>query len=123
MTWAVVEIMGHRTRAGLISDITIGGATMLRIEHPTRAGHTGEDPLEEFYAPTAIFSIRPCSQDEAISVAAWAWAAPPALVAQPLPHELEAMVDVMVDDDEAERAEAERAEQDDEDDLDIGVPW
>jgi hypothetical protein len=71
--FAVVELMGHRTRAGAISDATMGGATLLRIEHPTRADHTGEDPLAEFYAPAAIFSIRPCSEDEAAKVAAWSW--------------------------------------------------
>lgn len=82
--FAVVEIMGRRTRAGMISDATIGGATMLRIEHPTRADHTGEEPLTEYYAPTAIFAIRPCSPEEATTVAGWAWAAPldrPALAA------------------------------------------
>lgn len=72
--YGVVELMGHRTRAGAISDAQMGGATLLRIEHPTRADHTGEEPLAEFYAPAAIFSIRPCSADEACKVAAWAWA-------------------------------------------------
>lgn len=28
-------------------DATIGGASLLRIEHPTRADHGGEDPLAE----------------------------------------------------------------------------
>ena len=75
--YAVVEIMGRRTRAGRISDATIGGATLLRIEHPTRPDHTGEEPLTELYGPTAIFAIRPCSIDEATAVAGWAWAGPP----------------------------------------------
>ena len=72
--FAVVELMGHRTRAGAISDATMGGATLLRIEHPTRSDHTGAEPLAEFYAPAAIFSIRPCSEDEATKVAGWSWA-------------------------------------------------
>lgn len=72
--FAVVELMGHRTRAGAISDATMGGATLLRIEHPARADHTGAGPLAEFYAPAAIFSIRPCSEEEATKVATWAWA-------------------------------------------------
>jgi hypothetical protein len=72
--FGIVEIMGHRTRAGAISDAQMGGATLLRIEHPTRVDHTGAEPLAEFYAPAAIFSIRPCSEDEATKVAAWAWA-------------------------------------------------
>lgn len=63
--YAVVELMGHRTRAGMVSDAQMGGATLLRIEHPTARDHTGEEPLTEYYAPSAIFSIRPCSQEEA----------------------------------------------------------
>lgn len=50
---AVVEIMGRRTRAGLISDATIGGATLLRIEHPSERGADGE-PLAEYYAPQSL---------------------------------------------------------------------
>ncbi len=73
--WAVVELMGHRTRAGAISDATMGGATLLRIEHPTRADHAGTGQLTEYYAPAAIFSIRPCSEEEAAAVAGWAWGA------------------------------------------------
>jgi hypothetical protein len=48
--YAVVEIMGRRTRAGMVSDATLGGATLLRIEHPTRADYSGEEPLTEYYA-------------------------------------------------------------------------
>lgn len=73
--YAVVEIMGRRTRAGVISDATIGGAQLLRIEHPTAAAHGGEEPLTEYYAPQAIFAIRPCSREEAEQVAGWAWRA------------------------------------------------
>jgi hypothetical protein len=74
--WGVVEIMGHRTRAGALSDATIGGATMLRIEHPTRPDHTGNEPLCEYYAPSAIFAIRPCSQEDATAVAGRVWPEP-----------------------------------------------
>lgn len=77
--FAVVEVMGRRTRAGVISDAQIGGATLLRIEHPTRADFSGAEPLTEFYAPQAIFAIRPCSQEEAEKVATWAWPEPRSL--------------------------------------------
>jgi hypothetical protein len=94
-TFAVVEIMGRRTRAGAISDATLGGATLLRIEHPTAADHTGEEPLAELYAPSAIFAIRPCSRETAEIVAGWAWRTSddrPALAA--------ALAEVVDDDDE-----------------------
>ena len=96
--FAVVEIMGHRTRAGAISDATIGGATLLRIEHPILADESGEEPLTEYYAPQAIFSIRPCSADEAEQVAKWAWAANrQAALASP---ELAELVEAVTVDDE-----------------------
>ena len=104
--WGVVEIMGHRTRAGLLSDVSIGGATMLRIEHPTRSDHTGEGPVEEFYAPSAIFAIRPCSREEATTVAGMVWPEPRAALGRaPLPHELEEMVDAQLEDDDDEPEE------------------
>ena len=65
--YGVVEIMGHRTRAGILSDAQMGGATFLRIEHPTEAS------MVEMYGAQAIFAIRQCTRDEAVRVAAWAW--------------------------------------------------
>lgn len=80
---AVVEIMGHRTRAGAIADAQLGGATLLRIEHPSVTGHDGE-PLAEYYAPSAVFAIHPCSPEDAKRAAEMYWrspyaAGPPAL--------------------------------------------
>lgn len=97
--WGVVEIMGHRTRAGRLSDAQLGGATLLRIEHPSRTDHTGESPLAEFYAPSAIFDIRLCSPEEAEKVAAWAW--PGAMPARPaLSSGFEDLVDGEDDEDD-----------------------
>lgn len=90
--FAVVEIMGRRTRAGAVGDATLGGATLLRIEHPTRKDHDG-GPLAEYYAPAAIFAIRPCSQEEATKVAEWAWPEPRAALGPGLMPELEDKVD------------------------------
>lgn len=98
MMFAIVEIMGRRTRAGAISDAQLGGATLLRIEHPTRADATGTEPLTEYYAPQAIFAIRPCTQDEAITVAAWAWPEP-----RTIPALDPAFDDAIIDDDDPER--------------------
>lgn len=96
--YAIVEIMGRRTRAGVISDAQLGGATLLRIEHPTAADHTGAEPLTEYYAPQSIFGIRPCSQEEAIAVCRWAWPEP-----TPATRELAAplgdLVDAEIEDD------------------------
>lgn len=76
--FGLVEIMGHRTRAGMLDDVTIGGATMLRIQHPKLTDHTGDEPLAEFYSPAAIFAIRPCSFEEAVAAANSCWNPRPA---------------------------------------------
>lgn len=96
--WAVVEIMGHRQRAGAISDAIVAGKTFLRIEHPTLADHTSAAPLTEFYSAESIFAIRPCSMEE-VKAAALYWrstpSSPPALSA-----EYESLVDEPDDDDD-----------------------
>jgi len=89
--YAVVEIMGHRTRAGAISDATMGGAPMLRIEHPTEAAHDG-GPLVEYYAPASIFAIRPCSREVAEQAARY-WSPPGPAPARELPAEFAELVD------------------------------
>jgi hypothetical protein len=35
--WAIVELMGHRTRAGHVSEVELFGAKMMRIEVPGQA--------------------------------------------------------------------------------------
>jgi hypothetical protein len=70
--YAVVELMGHRVRPGAISDAQLGGATLLRIEHPSARDNLDE-PLVEYYAPSALFSIRPCTRDEAVRLAEYRW--------------------------------------------------
>lgn len=102
--YAVVEIMGRRTRAGMISDTQLGGATLLRIEHPSRADHTGNEPLCEYYAPSAIFAIRPCSREDAEAVAGRAWPEPRTTPA--LGPAFDHYVD---DDDDIDDAELDRA--------------
>lgn len=103
--FAVVEIMGHRTRAGVVSDAQLGGATLLRIEHPSVAGHDGE-PLAEYYAPSAIFAIHPCSPEDAKKAAEMYWrkpfTEPPAL--SPALDEL--VIDDEEDDDDPMYAES-----------------
>lgn len=55
--WAVVELLGHRVRYGRVSEVTMFGEAMLRIEIPT------EPPTEEFYSGKALYGIRPASEE------------------------------------------------------------
>ncbi len=74
--WAIVEIMGHKVRAGSISDAQLGGATLLRIQHPSLPDHDGAGPLTELYSSSALFSVRPCARDTATRWAETHWCAP-----------------------------------------------
>lgn len=101
--WAVVEIMGHKVRAGSISDITIGGATLLQVEHPTLPDHTGVVPLHEWYGPGSVFSIRPCDRQTAQEWAENRWRS--SRPAQAL-AELDSIADVdVIDEDDYDRDE------------------
>jgi hypothetical protein len=58
--WAIVELMGHRQRAGQVSEVEICGAKMLRIDIPAEP-----EPITEFYGGAAIYAIRPTSEEVA----------------------------------------------------------
>lgn len=58
--WAVLEILGHRTRPGFVREVEVAGAKMLRVDVPTVDGD-----ITEFYSMASIYSIRPCAEDVA----------------------------------------------------------
>ena len=57
-TWAIVELMGHRQRAGLCQQVEQFGAVMLRIDLPTDDG----TEVTEFYGGSSIYAFRPCTE-------------------------------------------------------------
>lgn len=57
--WAIVELMGHRIRAGEVKEVEMAGAKMLRVDiHCDDAA-----VLTEYYSPSALYSLRPCSEE------------------------------------------------------------
>ena len=54
--WAILEIMGHRVRAGRI---VMDDNPLVRIDCPTADG----SEITEYYGRAAIFSLRPCSEE------------------------------------------------------------
>ena len=56
--WAIVELMGHRQRAGMIREVEMFGAKMLQIQIPA-----GDDFVTEIYGGPAIYSIRPATEE------------------------------------------------------------
>jgi hypothetical protein len=79
--WAILELMGHRKLAGLLSEQTIGGAAFIRIDAPIAPGTTITDgtgawAVTQFYAPSAVYCITPTTEELARKVAAGAQPTP-----------------------------------------------
>lgn len=60
--WGIVEIMGHRQRAGRLSDVQRFGISMMQIEIPT----DDEGGFRvEYYSGGSIFAFRECTEEQA----------------------------------------------------------
>lgn len=57
--YAVIELMGHRQRAGYIKDVELFGGKLLRIDIPVEPDKT----VTEFYGCSAIYALRPCTEE------------------------------------------------------------
>jgi|GEM_PF-3055099 hypothetical protein len=70
--WAVVELMGHAKLAGLVTEVEMGGAKLLRVDVPD----VPERPAERYYAHqeaipgytrfvggSAIYAITPMTEE------------------------------------------------------------
>jgi hypothetical protein len=66
--WAVVELMGHRTRAGFVTEDTLFGIKFVRIAIPWRDPAKGERTIEH-YRPDSVYGIRWCDEATARAVA------------------------------------------------------
>jgi len=54
--WCVLELLGHRVRYGMVSEVTAFGEAFARIEMPT------DPPTVELYSGKAIYGVRPASE-------------------------------------------------------------
>lgn len=59
-TWAYIEIMGHSRIAGRVSTMKLGVNVMLQVDVPKADDGFSHS---ELYAPTAIFSIKPTTEE------------------------------------------------------------
>lgn len=57
--WAIVELMGHRQRGGYAKDVEMFGGKLLRIDIPVAP----EKTVTEFYGCSAIYALRPCTEE------------------------------------------------------------
>jgi hypothetical protein len=64
--WVVMELMGHRRLAGLLSEVEIGGASFLKLDVPDADGGFC---ASQFYNPAAVYSMTPTTEEIAREVA------------------------------------------------------
>lgn len=63
--WAVVELMGHLTVAGQVSETLVAGAPLLRIDSP----QVGAEPARtQLIGPSSIYRLTPCTEEVARKV-------------------------------------------------------
>jgi hypothetical protein len=70
-TWAVVEIMGHVRVAGRVSEEARFGTVLLRVDIPT-----DDTFMTRYFGGSSIYSLSPCTEEIARSVAAYRTAEP-----------------------------------------------
>jgi hypothetical protein len=59
-SWAILELLGHRQRVGLVREVEMFGGRMLRIDIPTDGGD-----ITEFYGSSSLYAMRPVSEEVA----------------------------------------------------------
>ena len=64
--WVLVELMGHRRRAGQVREVEQFGVRQLRVDIPvdTELGF-----VSEYYGGAAIYGVHPCTEDVASAYA------------------------------------------------------
>lgn len=63
--WCILEIFGHRRLAGKVTESTILGGALLRIDIPVKDGTF----TTQFYGPQAIYCLTPTTEEIARAVA------------------------------------------------------
>lgn len=65
-TWALIEIMGHDRIAGLVASKAIGNAVFVEVRVPATTHYPA---FTKLFAPAAIFSMAPVSENVARAMA------------------------------------------------------
>jgi hypothetical protein len=60
--WCILEIMGHQTYAGMVSEQCIGGASFVRIDVPESDGIPG---FSKCFGAASIYCITPVTEEVA----------------------------------------------------------
>lgn len=61
-TWAILELMGHQSIAGWVTEVQIAGRPMLRVDVPKSAEEDDEPAFTRYYSASALYAVTPCSE-------------------------------------------------------------
>jgi len=64
--WAIIELMGHQRMAGMVSEVQVAGAGMIRVDVPACDGQAA---FTRFVSPAAVYAINPVTEEIARGVA------------------------------------------------------
>lgn len=56
-TYAIIEAMGHRTLIGAVTEATIAGKQLLKVDRL--------DGVTQYLPPESLYMLTPCTQDQA----------------------------------------------------------
>lgn len=117
--WCIVEIMGHQTFAGYVSEKAIAGAGMLQIDVPEVDER--HPAFTKIFSPSAIYGLTPTTEAHAREAAAQIRVRPVTLYILPEPKRLPMGVSGSAGFDVDPDAEYERGRDYEEEDEDEPV--
>lgn len=104
--WAILGLMGHRRLGGIVEETTLAGAGVLRIDIP--AAEEGKTYATQYYPPSSVYCLTPCSEEAAKAAARLNRPAPVAQWELPSRPELAAKYDPQDPQDYHDDERAER---------------
>lgn len=102
--FAVIELMGHNVIAGYVSEQTIAGVAMLRVDVP-KVGD--QEPFTKFFSGGAIYGITPTTQEIAERAAQRLRSRPVNEYVVPVPPARPALIDSTTGDDDEDEDDDE----------------
>ncbi|MDA8311463.1 MAG: acetyltransferase [Actinomycetota bacterium] len=58
--WSILELMGHRRLAGMVTTEQIGRASFIRIDVPL---DSDGETTSQFYSPSAVYCLTPTTEE------------------------------------------------------------
>lgn len=65
--WCILELMGHRRLAGLVTECQIAGHGFLRLDVPGESEDTWS--VSQFYSPSSVYCMTPTTEQVGRSLA------------------------------------------------------